>query len=88
MCTKSLANYIEVTDWGIKALKSQLRRVKDVYETDIKPVVEGTSEDMEIPKHELEPLLSYYNALTTALQVAIDDYFDSEEDDDNDDDDE
>jgi hypothetical protein len=55
-----------------------------VYETDIKPVVEGTS-DVKIPQHELEPLLSYYHALTTALQLAIEDYDDSSDDDDDDD---
>jgi hypothetical protein len=82
---KKFGELYQVTDWGINVLKSQLRRVKDVYETDIKPVVEGTS-DVKIPQHELEPLLSYYHALTTALQLAIEDYDDSSDNDDDEDD--
>jgi hypothetical protein len=82
---KEFGNLYEATNWGMRVLKSHLQRLKTLFETDLKPIAEGTS-DIEVPEHELEPLMTYYHALTTALQVATDDYFEFEDDNDDDDD--
>lgn len=92
---KKFGRWYEVTQHGIAVLRSHLRRLKDLYKEELKEIEEGTSK-LEIPQHELEPLMSYYHALAQALELTVeaskaylsanDDVDDDDEDDDDDDD--
>ena len=61
--------------------------------TDLQPLVNGSSSKDTVPPHELENVMEYYNALTTALSMAVkaaetyDFSFNDLNDDDDDDDD-
>lgn len=67
---KKFGKLYEVTEWGIGELRNHLQRLKELYETKLEAVEEGTS-DVEIPRHELDSLMSYYHALTKALELAV-----------------
>ena len=87
---KKFGKLYEVTDWSVNVLQTHLRRLKKLNETDIQPLIASK----ELPQQELDSLLSYYNALTMALELGVnasksylfqDD--DNNDDDDDDDDD-
>jgi hypothetical protein len=64
---KKFGKLYEVTDWSIGVLRSHLRRLKKLNETDIQPIIESK----KLPQKEEDSLMSYYNALTSALELAV-----------------
>ena len=84
----------EVTDEGIAFLRSHLGRLKSLNETVLQPLFFGSPVSEVIPRNELKTLVEYYEALTTAIEMAVEaskDYNYKNPvnfDDDNDDDDE
>jgi len=87
---KKFGEMYEVTEWGIGVLKSHLRRLNRMYETELKPLEEGTA-DYTLPEQELESLMTYFHALLTALEMTVEESnnylvtFDDNDDDDDDD---
>jgi len=64
--------WFEVTEAGINFLKSQLRRLKTLNETVMQPVLEEMVSGEElVPRSEMDTIMNYYNALTTAIEMAV-----------------
>lgn len=63
--------YFEVTDAGVTFLKAQLRRLKKFNETVLQPLLDEPSSDKMVPKNERDGILQYYEAITTALELAV-----------------
>ena len=75
--SQELDDLYEVSEWGIDILQSQLDRLEELNETTLQPLLlesgsdDDDEDDDELPQQELDSIMQYYNALTTALELAI-----------------
>jgi hypothetical protein len=60
----------EVSEWGIEILQGHLERLKKLYKQILRPLKSNPFQE-ELPQQDLDSIMAYYNALTLALELAV-----------------